>query len=72
MVNELDVMTNTFEMKVSPQLSVLDIATYESSLGKSTLISLFTLVNHQTKRQQQRDKPVLRRTTVYVQYLTAQ
>ena len=49
MVNELDVMTNTFEMKVSPQLSLLDIATCGPSSGKSTLISLYTSANPRTQ-----------------------
>ena len=59
-------------MKVSPQLSVLDVATCGPSSSKSTLISLSTLANPRTQRQRQRDKPVLRRTIVYVQYQTAQ
>ena len=54
--NDLDVMKNIFEMKASPRLSVLDVATCGTSLVKSTLVSIHTLVNHRTQRQRDMDK----------------
>ena len=56
MDNDLDVMKNTFEMKAHPRLSILDVVICMTSSGKSTLVSIYILVNPRTKRQINRDK----------------
>ena len=48
LVNNLDVMKNTFVMRANPQVSVLDGAISRPSSDKFTPVSMPTLVNHQT------------------------
>ena len=49
-------MKNTFEMKASHQLCVLDVAICGPSSGKSTLVAIPTLVNPRAERQVNKDK----------------